>query len=188
MFILKFSGVLVMKSIKKVAIIGNAGSGKSTLTKKMQHILQLPVYHLDQYFWKPHWTRPNPEEYKIVHDAICDQDEWIIDGMNLRLLEYRIQKADSIIFLDIPRYKCFWRIFKRTITYYGRETPSSAQQCPERLNKEFVQFLMWVWNFKVKYKPRIVELLNCYKDTKKIYTLSTQGDIDHYLQKLIPHV
>src|SRR3990167_5017001 len=104
-----------MKSIKRIAIIGNAGSGKSVLAQKLHQILHLPVYHLDKYFWKSNWTHPDPDEYKIIHDKLCNQEEWIMDGMNLRLLEYRIQRADIIIFLDIPRYLCFWRIFKRTI-------------------------------------------------------------------------
>lgn len=132
-----------MKNIKRIAIIGNAGSGKSTLAQKLHEILNLPVYHLDKYFWKPNWTRPDPEEYKKIHDSICSQDKWITDGMNLRLLEYRIQRSDVIIFLDMPRYVCFWRIFKRTIKYYGRETPTSAENCPERFNWEFIKFLKW---------------------------------------------
>ena len=42
----------------KIAIIGNPGSGKSTLASKLHHILGIPIYHLDQYFWKPGWQRP----------------------------------------------------------------------------------------------------------------------------------
>lgn len=170
--------------IKRIAIIGNAGSGKSILAQKLHQILNFPVYHLDKYFWKPNWTRPDPDEYKIIHDKLCDQDVWIIDGMNLRVLEYRIQKADIIIFLDIPRYICFWRIFKRTITYYGKETPNSAPHCQERINGEFIKFLKWVWDFKRKYVPRIMALLNSYTTTKEIYILKSQKEIDQFIEKL----
>ena len=58
-----------MKNIKRIAIIGNAGSGKSTLTQKLHTITNLPVYYLDQYFWKPGWVRTDPDEYKKIHDA-----------------------------------------------------------------------------------------------------------------------
>ena len=90
--------------VKRIAIIGNAGSGKSTLSQKLHTITNLPVYYLDQYYWKPGWVRTDPDEYKKMHDAICDKEEWIIDGINLRVMEYRIQRADVVIFLDIPRY------------------------------------------------------------------------------------
>ena len=174
-------------NIKRIAIIGNAGSDKSVLAQKLHQILNLPVYHLDQYFWKPHWTHPNLDEYKLIHDALCDKDRWIIDGMNLRVLEYRIQKADMIIFLDIPRYICFWRIFKRTINYYGKETPSSAKDCPERINWKFFRFLKWVWDFKKRYPPKIMALLNAHADTKKIYILKSQNEIDAFLKNAVTH-
>src|SRR5438105_3043002 len=165
-------------NIKRIAIIGNAGSGKSTVANQLHQILKLPVFHLDKYFWKPNWVRTDPDEYKRIHDSLCDQDEWIIDGINLRVLEYRVQRADIIIFLDIPRYICFWRIFKRTIKNYGKETPSSALGCPERINWEFVKFLIWVWNFKRDYPPKIIALLDRYKDSKEIHIFKSQKKID----------
>ena len=172
------------KEIKRIAIIGNAGSGKSTLTQKLQKITNLPVYYLDQYFWKPGWVRTDPDEYKKSHDAICDKDEWIIDGINLRVMEYRIKRADMIIFLDIPRYICIWRIFKRTFQYYGKETLSSPKGCPERFNWEFIKFLKWVWDFKKKYPPAIKELLKKYSDEKQIYVFKTQQEVDAFVKNL----
>jgi adenylate kinase family enzyme len=173
-----------MNNIKRIAIIGNAGSGKSVLTQKLHTIFNLPVYHLDQYFWKPGWVEPNREEYKKIHDALCDKESWIIDGMNLRFFEYRLQRADIIIFLDLPRYQCIWRILKRTWSYYGKETPSSAQGCPEKFNWAFLKFLKWVWNFKKKYPVAIMKLLNEYADTKEIYILKSQQEIDTFIQNV----
>jgi adenylate kinase family enzyme len=173
-----------MKNVKRIAVIGNAGSGKSTLTQKLHKILELPIYHLDKYFWKPNWGRPDPHEYKIVHDTICDQDKWIMDGMNLKLLEYRIKKSDVVIFLDIPRYICFWRIFKRMFKYYGKVTPTSAEQCPERLNWDFLKFLKWIWDFKAKYRPKIIDLLNAYANTKEIYILKSPKEIERFIDTL----
>ena len=173
-----------MKNIQKIAIIGSPGSGKSTLALELHKKLGLPLYHLDQYFWKPNWGQPNPEEYKIIHDTLCQKESWIIDGMNLRLLEYRIQQANVIIYLDVPRYRCFWRIFKRTITYYGKEAPSSAEKCPEGFSWKFVQFLKWVWGFKAKYPPKIKSLLATYASTKQIYILRSHKELHHFIKSI----
>jgi adenylate kinase family enzyme len=178
-----------MKNIKRIAIIGNAGSGKSVLAAKLHHILKLPVYHLDKYFWKPNWTHLNLDEYKIIHDQLCDQPKWIIDGMNLRVADYRLQKADMIIFLDLPRYMCFWNIFKRVFKYYGKEAPSSAPGCPEGINLKFFKFLKWVWDFKARYPEKIRTLLdaqlrNAQKNTKEIYILRSQQEINQFLEEL----
>lgn len=170
-----------MKPIKQIAIIGNAGSGKSMLANKMHNVFKLPVYHLDQYFWKPGWVEPNRVEYEKVHNALCDKDEWIIDGMNLRFLEYRAQKADMIIFLDIPRYQCIWNIFKRTWNYYGKETPSGAKGCYERFDRAFLKFLKWVWNFKKRYPNQIREILKQYPQ-KKIYIFKSKQDAVEFIR------
>lgn len=169
--------------IKRIAIIGNAGSGKSTLAQKLHTIFKLPVYHLDQYFWKPGWKHPDPAEYKQIHDNLCNKDEWIIDGMNLRVLEHRIKRADMIIFLDIPRSQCFTNIFKRTWHYYGKQTPSSAPGCDERFNWEFIKFLKWVWDFKKRYPTKIEHMLKQYPE-KHIYILKSHNEIIGFLTNL----
>ena len=123
-----------MQQSKRIAIIGNAGSGKSVLALKLHTLLKLPLYHLDQYYWKPGWERRDAEEYRKMHDDLCDKEEWIIDGVNRKVLAYRFEKADTIIFLDLPRYVCIWRIFKRTFQYFGKETPTGAHGCAERFD------------------------------------------------------
>lgn len=50
----------------KIALIGSPGSGKSTLAVTLHTITGIPRYHLDQYFWKPGWQRPDREEFKKI--------------------------------------------------------------------------------------------------------------------------
>jgi len=65
---------------RKIAIIGCAGSGKTTLGFQLQKKLNLPVYHLDQYYWQPNWERVEFEVFSNAHAGLCEQDEWIIEG------------------------------------------------------------------------------------------------------------
>ena len=175
----------VLKQAHRIAIIGNAGSGKSTVARKVRDFCDLPLHHLDTYFWKSNWTPPNRDEYKIVHDTLCDQNEWIIEGTNLSLWEHRMNRAEVLIILKIPRYLCLWRIFKRTWTYYGKQAPGSAPGCHEGVSFKFMQFLKWVWDFHPKYTAKITELLDTYRHTKKMYVLSSQQEIDAFLEKLV---
>lgn len=175
-----------MKNIKRIAIIGNCGSGKSILANKLHKITNLPVYHLDQYYWGPNWQRPNIDEYKIIHDNLCDKEEWIIDGMSLRFADYRIKRADIIIYLDIPRYICIFNVIKRAFKYYGKETPSSAQNCPERFNWEFIKFLKFVWDFpkrQSKHNILLNKFLKQHANSKKIYILKSKKQIEDFLNK-----
>lgn len=164
--------------MKRIAVIRCSGSGKSTLALKLANLLGLPLYHLDQYYWKPKWVRTDQAEYLSTHNSLCEKNEWIIDGMNLRNLDYRLAQADAIIFLDFPRYFCFWRIFKRCFKYYGKQNPSSASGCIEGINYRFFEFLKWVYNFKNVQRPKIYELLNKYSKSKIIYIVRSKNDLN----------
>lgn len=159
----------------KVAVIGCPGSGKSTLSAQLQKIVTIPLFHLDQYYFRPQWGKRSPEEFKTIHHNLCDQPEWIIDGTATRYFEYRAEQADIIIFCDIPQYICLWRTFKRAFQYFGRVFPFSAQGCPEKLPDR--EFLKYILTFNKEKKPEIQRIINKYKDTKKIFIINNNSDI-----------
>ncbi len=176
----------------KIAIIGNPGSGKSTLAAKLHEITGIPVYHLDQYYWKPGWVRPEREEFIKIHNELCDQEAglptkasgagWIIEGVATGAFAYRASKADIIIFFDIPRYICFYRVFKRAIASYGREYFSSAKGCPERMPD--MALLKYMWNFNRDKKPEIEAILAQYKDEKKIFVIKNNTDLKNVIEAI----
>lgn len=159
-----------MQTYTRIAIIGCAGSGKTTLARQLHTLLHIPVYHLDQYYWKPGWQRPDFEEFRTVHDELCDQESWIIEGIYTSALLYRLERTTHIIFIDIPRYRCLWRVIMRLLRNYHQVMPLSAPECPERFD---IPFLQWVWKFKHKSRPYILHLLEEYKHEKKVYVLTT---------------
>jgi len=166
----------------KIAIIGCPGSGKSTLATKLHNITGIPVYHLDHYFWKPGWQRLDRAEFAKIHHALCDiGDDWIIEGVATRHFDYRTQKADVIIFLDIPFWLCLYRFFKRSITGYGQERDSSAKGCPERMPDWNI--LSYMWNFNKNRKPGIEVLLQKYKNQKKIFVVKNNAEFDTLVKK-----
>lgn len=170
--------------IKKIAIVGNAGSGKSSLALKLHNLLGLPLYHLDQYFWKSGWVEPERAEFEKIHNELVDQKAgWIIEGMAIRFFEYRIQKADCIIFLDMPTYKCFYRVFKRMLMHYGKEYFASAKGCPECLPSW--KFLKFILNFNRERRPVIIELLEKYKDKKKIFMVKNDAELKELIKNFI---
>lgn len=166
----------------KIAIIGCPGSGKSTVAKQLHEKLNIPIYHLDQYYWLPGWKRPNKDAFKKIHNALCDKQQWLIEGMAMRNLAYRVAKADVIIFLDIPLRTCLYRIFKRAFTGFGAIRDTSAPGCHERFPDH--EFLSYVWNFNRKHRPVIMKLLEQYKDQKKIFVIKSSKDIDKIISNV----
>ena len=159
-----------------VSLIGSSGSGKSTLGLKLHKKLGLPLYHLDQYFWKPGWVEPDRAEWEVKHNILCDTSgDWIIEGISSTFFSYRAQKADILIFIDMPTYKCLYRVFKRALKNWGREYFASAKGCPER--GPSWKFLKWVWNFNMIQKQRIEVALDSAKtEGKKVFIINNKQD------------
>ncbi|WP_426201335.1 AAA family ATPase [Pseudomonas sp. TWP3-1] len=140
--------------MQRIVILGNAGSGKSTLARALGKRLDLPVIHLDTLFWEPGWVEPDAEQFRArVREAIA-ADNWVCEGNYARrTFELRLPRADLIIWLDTPRLTCFWRVIVRSVM--NRPRADLAAGCTEKLDREFLTFLKFVWTFDRGYRPGI---------------------------------
>ena len=83
-----------MKLGRKILVIGCPGSGKSTFSKNLRDITGLPLFHLDNIWWKPDKSHISREEFDQKLDEILRTDRWIIDGNYSRTFETRFQACD----------------------------------------------------------------------------------------------
>lgn len=129
----------------KTAVIGYSGSGKSTLAAKLAQQQGLTALHVDTVFWLPGWQhRDRPEMRKILEEYMNSHAEWVIDGNYSRILfERRVEEADQIILMQFSALACLLRAWKRYRRYKGRCRESMAEGCPEKMDAEFVRWLLW---------------------------------------------
>lgn len=142
--------------MKRVLVIGSCGAGKSSFSQRLHKITALPVIHLDRYYWKPGWVEPPKEEWKRIVADLIDRDEWIIDGNYGGTMEMRINRADTVFWLDMSRHLCVSRIVKRTLLYKEGSRPDMADGCDERFKWDFMRY---VWNFRRDKNPIIEKRL-----------------------------
>ncbi|MFD0618160.1 DNA topology modulation protein [Paenibacillus sp. GCM10027629] len=167
--------------MNRILIIGCPGSGKSTLSQQLGGILSLPVIHLDRYYWKPNWVpTPKDEWGQFLVDA-TEQDQWILDGNYIGTLDLRLQHADAVIFLDMPRYLCIYRIIKRRIQYQGRTRPDLNEDCPEKLDGSFIR---WVWNYNKQTRQQVLQRLEGLDSSKRIFVLKNRRDVRELIEQL----
>ena len=143
--------------MERILIIGCGGAGKSTLARQLGKLTGLPVVHLDKLFWHPGWVESTKEEIDAKIAAALDEPQWIMDGNYNRTLPMRIQKCDTVIYLDFSRFACLMGVAKRVLTTYGTVRPDMAEGCPERFD---LDFLRWVWNFNKNKREQYYRLLN----------------------------
>ncbi len=96
--------------MKKVLVIGSGGAGKSTFAKRLSEKTGLEVIHLDQLYWQPNWVETPKDEWQEIVKEIIEGDEWILDGNFGGTMEMRIEACDTVIFLEMPRTVCVYRI------------------------------------------------------------------------------
>ena len=166
--------------MRRVLVIGSGGSGKSTVAAQLGELLGLEVQHLDKFYWSSGWVEPARDEWIKTVTDLTDRDAWIMDGNYSGTLELRLQKADTIVFLDLPRVLCLWRILKRRFLYRNGTRPDMAEGCNEQLNFEFVE---WVWNYPRRSRPKVVKLLEKHGDDKQIFWLRSRNDVKRFLSR-----
>ncbi len=164
--------------MKRIMIIGCGGSGKSTLACSLARKLDLPVHHLDRLFWQPGWKELPRDEWHTLQEDLCTEKEWVIDGNYGGTMDLRIAAADTIIFLDMPTSICLLGAFQRLLRFRGRCRPDMTEGCPERLNR---QYLNWIWAFRRKRRPGILDRLMELRGSKSIVILRSRREVQQFL-------
>jgi adenylate kinase family enzyme len=171
--------------IKRIAIIGSPGSGKTTLARKLGKKLTLPVFHLDHHFWEENWQGKDKVRWGEIVKELAALEEWIIDGDYFNTMETRLNAADMIIYLNLPKWLCLWRIYKRMLFSYGKVRSDMPEGCKEKLNWQFISFVKFVWDYHKIKKPLILKMLEKHGDDKKICILHNDNDIENLYKRVL---
>ena len=131
--------------MKRVLIVGNSGGGKSTLARRLGDQLGLPVIHLDVLFWKPGWVESDDTDFRANIALALQQPTWVCDGDFSSSLDLRAPLADTIIWIDQPRWLCLIRAIWRIMKYRRENRPDMADGCRETFDLQFYSYI-WSWN------------------------------------------
>jgi len=164
--------------MQKIILIGSGGSGKSTLARVLGSLLGIDVHHLDALLWKPNWTPATRHEQITMQSALIERESWIIDGNYGGTLDLRLHAADTIIFLDLPRSICSYRVLKRMLSYRGKTRPDMGPGCEERFDPKF---LKWVWDYPKSQRPAISPRLHELESEKDIIFLRSRAEVRRFV-------
>lgn len=167
--------------MERVMIIGCGGAGKSTLARQLGEKTGLPVVHLDQIWWAPgNWQHITREEFDAQMMAEMEKPRWILDGNFNRTMELRLEKCDTVIYLDMPRVVCLKNWIGRVVKNWGHARTDMAPGCSEWFDPEMA---LWIWNFNKHYRQRYLQMLS-ELEGKQVHILKNRREVKRFLDNL----
>ena len=105
--------------MNRITIFGKPANGKSTLSKKLASATGIKLYSLDSILYQPNGEEVNRQSFEAIHESIISGDEWIVEGFgplnSLNSFNRRLEKADTLIYIDLPYFVTYWLVTKRCL-------------------------------------------------------------------------
>jgi adenylate kinase family enzyme len=101
--------------MRRVNVVGTSSSGKSTLAIALAERLGTPYVELDALHWEPNWSEaPNAVMRERVRSAIS-AEAWVVDGNYSAVRDLIWERADTVVWLDLPLPTILARYAGRTV-------------------------------------------------------------------------
>jgi adenylate kinase family enzyme len=173
--------------VKRVVVLGPVGAGKSSLATALSKRTKVPVIHLDLLFWRAGWTPAPREQAREALRAAVAGERWILDG-NFLPDETdgwceRFERADTVVFLDVPRRTWLRRVVGRVVRDRGARRPDLPDGCEEGLS---LNVLRWIWTYPRTDRPRVLRILDRLGTGTTVHRLRSDAEVERFFYRRRP--
>jgi adenylate kinase family enzyme len=160
---------------RRIAVIGRAGSGKSTAAVALGRAFGLPVVHLDRLYWTSDWQPVPTDRFEAAHRAAVAAETWVIDGgYTSPTFGDRIRRSDLVVITEAPLVVCLYRVIRRTIRHRRRPRADGPEGADERFS---LSFLIWIVGWHRNH-PDLREEVLALDPTARIEVVRGVGDLE----------
>ena len=168
--------------MKRVAVFGNAGGGKSTLARALAELTGLPLYVVDMMQFRTGGAAVPHDEFLKAHAELLQRDAWIIDGYgSVKLSWERFSAADTLVYVDLPFFVHLGWITKRLVKGLFVTPPGWPEGSPVISSSLSSYRVLWSCHRHLtpKYRALVAEAAS----TKRVHHLRSaremRGFLDH---------
>ena len=169
--------------MKKVAVFGNTGGGKSTLAKRLADLTRLPLYPLDLIQYRVGGGKVPDQEYLKAHADLLRQDEWIIDGYGSVASAWeRFTVADTLVYIDLPLFTHYWWVTKRLIGSLFIIPEGWPERSP--IWRSTMNSYKVAWLCHRRLTPKYRQLVAEVAASKQVHHLKSPAEIRAFLEAI----
>jgi adenylate kinase family enzyme len=167
----------------RIVILGNSGSGKSSLARRLSEQFGLPIIHLDGLFWEPGgFDRKRSKETVYAEIATLATGQcWIVEGVFGELVQAFLPNADLLIWLNLD-----WATCRQSLLQRGSE--SSKQLDRQAAETNFTKLIEWAAAYWQRDDARSYQghqaLFTQFGGDKHSFT--TRSEVDAFVASLAP--
>jgi adenylate kinase family enzyme len=99
----------------RVSVVGSSGAGKTTFARDLAGRLGVPHTELDSIFHQPGWTALPVDDFRAAVRGVAGEDAWVVDGNYSEVRDLLWRRADTVVFLDLPRHEVMSQLVPRTL-------------------------------------------------------------------------
>lgn len=152
---------------KSIAILGTSGCGKTFVAKRLAEILGVTYICSDAIYWGPDWTESPPDKRLAEYDLATRGDAWTFDGNVDGLSDTKgaliLSRADTLVWLDLPRLQVFMQVLRRTIQRAWTGEPMWHNNSESRRMSFFSRDSILLWSMQT-YSMRKKKYRELFKD------------------------
>jgi adenylate kinase family enzyme len=169
--------------MERVAVIGPAGAGKSTLAGELGLRLEIPVLHLDQQYWRPGGVVTPPDEWEALQRRALSDPAWVVDAQHDDILPDWLEVADTVVFLDASPVRCLWRVGRRRLSRGAVE--GVPQESPRRrADRSLANFVRGQWHYRRRLRGDLIAELGRRRNGREVVVLRRNSDRRRFLRRL----
>lgn len=169
--------------MKRVAVFGNAGGGKSALARRLAELTQLPLYTIDLMQFRAGGAAIPHEDYLAAHAELLRQDEWIIDGFSgVGPAWERFAVADTLVHVDLPLAIHGWRVTKRFAKGLFTDPPGWPEGSP--LWASTMSSYRVLWPCHRHLTPKYRQLVADAAASKRVHHLKSPAEMTAFLDEV----